>query len=272
MAFFTDKVAVITGAGSGIGRALAWDLAQRGARLAVSDVDVDGLAQTTERIEQLGAEVHSRVLDVSQREQVYAYAEEVKEHFGVVHQIYNNAGIAYMGDVLEMDDKTLDRVMDVDFYGVANGTRAFLPHVIESGDGAVVNVSSVFGLFAVPSQSAYNAAKFAVRGYTEALAMEMKAAGHPVRVTCVHPGGVRTNIVRNAEVDGKRDAAAIQSSFDRITLTKPPKAARTILSAVEKGRSRVLVGPDAHVLDAASRLLATRFHPLVRRLAGTNGL
>lgn len=272
MDFFADKVAVVTGAGSGIGRALALDLAGRGARVAVSDVDTVGLDETVARLRSAGAQVHHRALDVAQREEVYAYAEEVREHFGVVHQVYNNAGVAYVGDVLEMDDKSLDRVMDIDFFGVAHGSSAFLPHLIASGDGSLVNVSSVFGLFAVPSQSAYNAAKFAVRGYTEALAMEMRAAGHPVRVTCVHPGGVRTNIARNADSDAGRSGAAFHATFDRIAMTSPPKAARTILRGVEKGRARVLIGPDAHVLDAMSRVLATRMHPIIRRIAGSSGL
>lgn len=269
MGFFEGKVAVVTGAGSGIGRALALDLASRGARVAISDVDTIGLDETAERLRRAGAEIHSRPLDVSQREEVYAYADEVRDHFGVVHQIYNNAGVAFIGDVLEMDDKSLDRVMDIDFFGVANGTTAFLPHVIDSGDGAVVNVSSVFGLFAVPSQSAYNAAKFAVRGYTEALAMELRAAGHPVRVTCVHPGGVRTNIVRNADSAGGRGGPRLNAAFDRITMTTSERASRTILRGVEKGRTRVLVGADAHVLNLASRALGTALNPVVRRAAAS---
>src|SRR5690606_37272977 len=126
--------------------------------------------------------------------------EAVKQHFGKVNQIYNNAGIAYSGDVEVTDFKDIERVMDVDYWGVVNGTKVFLPHLIESGDGHVVNISSVFGLFSVPGQAAYNSAKFAVRGFTEALRQEMIQAGHPVKVTTVNPGGIQTAIARNATV------------------------------------------------------------------------
>ena len=164
MSEFRGRVAVVTGAGSGIGRALALELASRGARLALSDVDSVGLAATVAAVEQRGAEVRSDHLDVSERGSVLDYAETVRRHFGVVNQVYNNAGIAFHGDVEKTEFKDLERVIDVDFWGVVNGTKAFLPHLIESGDGHVVNVSSLFGLLAIPSQSAYNAAKFAVRG------------------------------------------------------------------------------------------------------------
>ena len=189
---FEDKVAVITGAGSGIGRALAINLATKGAKLALSDIDADGLAETTRQAEALGAEVKSDRLNVAERETVLAYADAVVAHFGEVHQIYNNSGIAYNGDGEKSDFKDIERVIDVDFWGVVNGTKAFLPHLIASGDGHVINVSSLFGLIAVPGQSAYNAAKFAVRGFTEALRQEMLVAKHPVKVTCVHPGGIKT--------------------------------------------------------------------------------
>ena len=192
---FAGKVAVVTGAGSGIGQALAVELARSGAKLAISDVDVEGLAGTEERLKAIGAPVKTDRLDVTEREAVLAYADAVNDHFGTVNQIYNNAGIAFNGDVEVTQFKDIERVMDVDFWGVVNGTKAFLPHLIASGDGHVVNVSSVFGLFSVPGQAAYNAAKFAVRGFTEALRQEMIVAKHPVKVTTVHPGGIKTNIV-----------------------------------------------------------------------------
>ena len=173
MTHFTDKVAVVTGAGSGIGRALAVELARRGAKLAISDVDDHGLAQTLDLVKAQGADVRSDHLDVAERELVLAYADSVAEHFGRVNMVFNNAGIAFTGSVEEMSFKDVEKVMDVDFWGVVNGTKAFLPHLIASGDGHVINISSVFGLFAVPTQSAYNAAKFAVRGFTEALRQEM---------------------------------------------------------------------------------------------------
>lgn len=187
MSSFEGKVAVITGAGSGIGRALALNLSEKRAKLALSDVDTDGLAKTVRLAQALGAQVKSDRLDVAEREAVLAHADAVVAHFGTVHQVYNNAGIAYNGNVDKSEFKDIERIIDVDFWGVVNGTKAFLPHVIASGDGHIVNISSLFGLIAVPGQSAYNAAKFAVRGFTEALRQEMLVARHP-SVTRVKPG------------------------------------------------------------------------------------
>ena len=189
---FAGKVAV--GDGRGVGhRAGAGDRAGRsGAKVAISDVDTEGLADTEERLKAIGAPVKADRLDVTEREAFLLYADAVKEHFGKVNQIYNNAGIAFAGDVEVSQFKDIERVMDVDFWGVVNGTKAFLPHLIASGDGHVVNVSSLFGMFSVPGQAAYNSAKFAVRGFTEALRQEMALAGHPVAVTTVHPGGIKT--------------------------------------------------------------------------------
>ena len=206
MSSFEGKVAVITGAGSGIGRALALNLAKRGAQLALSDIDTEGLAETVRQTQALGANVKSDRLNVAEREAVLAYADAVVAHFGTVNQVYNNAGIAYNGNVEKSEFKDIERIIDVDFWGVVNGTKAFLPHVIASGDGHVVNISSVFGLIAIPGQSAYNAAKFAVRGFTEALRQEMLIAKYPVKVTCVHPGGIKTAVARNATVADGEDA------------------------------------------------------------------
>lgn len=257
MSEFAGRVAVVTGAGSGIGRALAGDLARRGTRLALSDVDEPGLAATVAGL--AGAEVRSDRLDVTDRTAVLAYAEDVAEQFGQVNQVYNNAGIAFAGDVVASTFEQIERVVDVDFWGVVNGTKAFLPHLIASGDGHVVNISSLFGLLAVPGQSAYNAAKFAVRGFTEALRMEMLVARHPVRVTCVHPGGVRTGIARNATRTEDLDVAAVER-FERTMLRLPPEAAAaTILTGVRRNRARVLVGNDAKGLDLLVRLLASGY-------------
>ena len=272
MTYFTQKVCVVTGAASGIGRALALELARRGARLALSDVDAEGLSETRRAAEGIGAEVRTDVLDVSQRELVLRYADEVAEHFGRVDVVVNNAGIAYTGNVDEMEFKDFDRVMDVDFWGVANGSKAFLPHLKASGAGHLVNISSVFGIFAVPSQSAYNAAKFAVRGFTESLRQEMVVGGHPVIVTCVHPGGIATNIARNAGQAEGRDHDRLASSFDKLARTSPEKAALTILRGIEKGRARVLIGADAHVLDAFVRSAGPSYQGLVSRFSRRNGL
>ncbi|MFC7447266.1 SDR family NAD(P)-dependent oxidoreductase [Rhodococcus daqingensis] len=258
MSEFAGRVAVVTGAGSGMGRTLALGLARRGARLAVSDVDTEGLAATVALLEELGAEVRSDRLDVSERESVLRYADAVVEHFGVVNQVYNNAGIAFSGTILESEFKDIERVVDVDYWGVVNGTKAFLPHLIESGDGHVINTSSLYGILALPRQSAYNSAKFAVRGFTESLRLEMLAGGHPVRVTCVHPGGVKTNVADNAGHAGPtKDAAETALYNEKLLRMSPEKAAEIILDGVAKNRARVLVGGDARGLDLMVRVLGS---------------
>jgi NAD(P)-dependent dehydrogenase (short-subunit alcohol dehydrogenase family) len=262
---FAGRVSVITGAGSGIGRALAVDLAGRGARLALSDVDVVGVAETAALCEKQGAEVRHYQLDVADRTAVLAHADAVVAEFGVVNLVINNAGVALLATVAEMTWEDLEWVMNVDYWGVVHGTKAFLPHLIASGDGHVVNISSVFGLVGVPTQSAYNSAKFAVRGFTEALRQEMLIEGRRVGVSCVHPGGIRTNIVRNARADGGATSEEMRSRFDRITLTTPERAAGVILRGVERDRSRILVGPDAYVFDAMPRLLGPVYQRVVAK-------
>jgi NADP-dependent 3-hydroxy acid dehydrogenase YdfG len=272
---FLGKVAVVTGAGSGIGQALAVELARSGAKLAISDIDTEGLAQTEERIKAIGAPVKANRLDVTEREAFLAYADEVNEHFDKVNQIYNNAGIAFTGDVEISQFKDIERVMDVNFWGVVNGTKAFLPHLIASGDGHIINISSLFGILSVPGQAAYNSAKFAVRGFTEALRQEMALAGHPVKVTTVHPGGIKTAIARNATAAEGLDANELAKFFDnRLARTSPQRAARIILEAVRKNNARVLVGPDAKVLDLVVRLTGSGYQRLfsgvVRRIRPTS--
>jgi NAD(P)-dependent dehydrogenase (short-subunit alcohol dehydrogenase family) len=268
MSEFAGRVAVITGAGSGIGRALALDLARRGARLAVSDVDAGGLAVTVAELEKLGAPHRTDELDVTDRKAVLAYADDVAGGFGKVNQIYNNAGIAFAGDILSSSFEDIEKVVDIDFWGVVNGTKAFLPHLVASGDGHVINISSLFGLLSVPSQSAYNAAKFAVRGFTESLRQEMLVAKLPVRVTCVHPGGIKTNIARNAaRAEGYGDEAMMEK-FERTALRmSPADAARVILTGVSRNRARVLVGNDAKALDLLVRLTGSGYQRIVARVA-----
>ena len=260
---FAGKVVVVTGAGSGIGQALATELGRSGAKVAISDVDTEGLAVTEDRLKAIGTPVKADRLDVTEREAFELYADAVKKHFGKVNQIYNNAGIAYTGDIEVTQYKDIERVMDVDFWGVVNGTKAFLPHLIESGDGHVVNVSSLFGIFSVPGQAAYNAAKFAVRGFTEALRQEMAMAKHPVKVTTVHPGGVKTAIARNMTAAEGIDIKDLADTFDKkLAGTTPEKAATIILDAVRKNKARVLVGPDAKALDLIVRLTGSGYQRL----------
>ena len=254
-----SKVAAITGAGSGIGRALAVELARRGAHLALSDIDEVGLAETVATCEGHAVKVTSHRVDVADRHAVAAWADQVVDDHGRINLVVNNAGVALMADVASMSYDDLEWVMGIDFWGVVHGTKAFLPHLEASGDGHIVNISSVFGLLSIPSQSAYNAAKFAVRGFTDALRMELEIGDSCVSATTVHPGGIRTNIARNARMDdghaelaGGRSAA--WETFDRMAMTTPEKAARQILTAVERDRRRALVGPDAKVLDLLARL------------------
>ncbi len=268
MTHFLNKVAVVTGAGSGIGRALALDLAHQGARLALSDVDSAGLAETVRQCEVLGAEVKADHLDVAERSSVLAYSDEVRAYFGVVNLVFNNAGIAFSGDIEVSEFKDVERVMDVDFWGVVNGTKAFLPHLIASGDGHIINTSSLFGLLAMPSQSAYCAAKFAVRGFTESLRQEMLMSKHPVRVTSVHPGGIKTAIARNSTAAAGQDAKVLAEFFDKkMARTTPESAAHTILRGVRAGRPRVLVGVDARVLDALVRVTGSGYQRLIAAVA-----
>jgi short-subunit dehydrogenase len=231
------------------------NLAGRGARLAISDVDVDGLEATAVRCEGKGGEVKVDRLDVTEREAVLAYAGEVQARFGKINQVYNNAGIAHYGEAERESFKDIERVLDVNFWGVVNGTKAFLPYLISSGDGHVINVSSLFGLIAFPGQSAYTASKFAVRGFTETLRLEMLVGGHPVHVTSVHPGGIKTAVARNATVADGLDPASVAEVFDkRMALHSPEMAAETIVEGVRKRRARIVVGGEAKALDRLSRI------------------
>ncbi|OCH78841.1 SDR family oxidoreductase [Gordonia sp. UCD-TK1] len=266
---FRGKVVVITGAGSGMGRDIAVKLARRGARLAISDVTPDGLAVTEKLVTEAGAEVHSQLLNVAEREAVLTYADTVAEHFGVVNVVFNNAGIAHHGEIERTEFKDIERVMDVDYWGVVNGTKAFLPHVIASGDGHIVNTSSLFGLLAEPGQAAYNSAKFAVRGFTEALRQEMIIAKHPVEVSCVHPGGIKTAIARNATTSGDHDQKATAEFFDRyLARMTSEDAAEVIIEGVRKNKARILVGTDAKILDLSVRLVASKYQWVSAKLTG----
>jgi short-subunit dehydrogenase len=263
---FQGKVAAITGAGSGIGQALALELARSGAKLAISDVDTEGLAATEEQIRELGADVRSDRLDVAEREAFELYADAVKEHFGKVNQIYNNAGIAFAGDIEVTPFRDIE-IMDIDFWGVVNGTKVFLPHLISSGDGHIINVSSIFGLLAAPGQGAYNAAKFAIRGFTEALRQEMVLSGHPVKVSCVHPGNIKTAIIDSMTTVEGLDKSAVAQPSKLLPSTSPEKAARVILDGVRKNKARVLIGPDARALDMIVRITGSGYQRLLTTVA-----
>ena len=260
MKSFSGRVAAITGAASGIGRALAVQLAEQGCHLALSDVDDAGLAETVALCEGNGVKVSSHHVDVASRDAVLAWADEVVGDHGRVNMIVNNAGVAVSADVTRMSFEDFDWLIGINLLGVVNGTMAFLPHLERSGEGHVVNLSSVFGLVPVPTQSAYNTAKYGVRGFTDALRMELEIARSCVSATTVHPGGVKTNIVRNARFDESSIAMAGDEDpsvgFDRIARTTPEQAAAQIIAAVRRDKRRVLVGPDAKLFDLLGRLPA----------------
>lgn len=261
---FQGKVVAITGAGSGIGQALAVELARAGASVAISDVNTAGLAETAARAEELGQPVLVSRLDVTERKAVIAYADVVAKCFGKVNQIYNNVGMVSVGAVATTRFKEFQRVMEVDYWAVVNGTRAFLPHLITSGDGHVVNISSVYGLLAAPGQAADVSARFAVRAFTEALRQEMRVWRQPVRVTSVHPGGIKTPFRYQTAGDTGFDATSFGKLFEHAAITSPERAARAILRGVDKNKPRVLVGPDAKLYDLLVRITG----PAYEKFAG----
>ncbi len=262
-----DKVVVITGAGSGIGRALALNCAERGSLLALSDVDEAGLAETVELVTAAGVrKVRSDRLDVADRDAFARYALNVVQDFGRVNVVINNAGVALAGDLADLEYTDMDWIVGINFWGVVHGTKEFLPHLIASGDGHVVNISSLFGLVSIPGQSMYNATKYAVRGMTEALREEMLIADAPVGVTAVHPGGIKTAIARNARVSAKEDQAATANLFDKkLARMTPEKAAEIIVKGILKNQARVLVGIDAHVIHQFAKLTGSRYQDVVAK-------
>lgn len=268
METFTDRTAAITGAGSGIGRALALRLAGDGCHLALADRDAAGLAETA-ALAGPQIRVTTAELDVADEKAVYGWADQVVADHGAVHLVVNNAGVALSGTVgsLSLDDYRW--IMDINFWGVVYGTKAFLPHLEAAGTGHVVNLSSIFGVAAQPLMSGYNASKYAVRGFTESLRQDLELTGSAVSATCVHPGGIRTNIARAARIDDSVAAAtgtsagAAASEFERLLNTSPDKAARSILDGVRRDRRRVLIGPDAWAIDSMVRLLPTTYQRIV---------
>lgn len=259
------KVAAITGAGSGIGRATAELLARNGCHVAVSDVNEQGLAQTAERCRAHGVQVHTARVDVAQRAAVHAWADDVARGLGAVHIIINNAGVSLGATVEDTRYEDFEWLMNINFWGVVYGTKAFLPHLQAAGEGHIVNISSVFGLIGVPTQAAYNSAKFAVKGFTEALRQELEVEYPTLGVTCVHPGGIKTNISRSARIvirKGWVDENAT-ADFEKFFSTTPERAASDILSAILKNRRRQLVGWDAVFIDLMQRLMPTFYQRLL---------
>lgn len=269
MRSFKDKVAAITGAASGMGRALALELARRGCHLALADLDGAGLAATAAAAGACGVKVSTVQLDVADRAAVEAWADAVVCEHGRVNLVFNNAGVALGSTIEGVSYEDFEWLMNINFWGVVHGSKAFLPHLRASGDGHIINTSSLFGLLSVPANGCYNAAKFAVRGFSECLRQELELSGAPVSLTCVHPGGIKTNIARSARLGQgllgslADDAQATRANFEKLFITSAERAARTILRAVERDQRRVLVGPDAHALDLLVRLLPSYYQRLV---------
>jgi short-subunit dehydrogenase len=255
------KVAAITGAGSGIGRATAELLARNGCDLALSDVNEQGLAETAEKCRAHGVQVRTARVDVAKREAVQTWADEVARDFGAVHIIINNAGVALGATVEDTRYEDFEWLMNINFWGVVHGTKAFLPHLKAAGEGHIVNISSVFGLIAFPAQAAYNAAKFAVKGFTESLRQELLVEQLPIGVTCVHPGGIKTNIARSARMIHRKGWVDEKSAaeFERLFATTPERAASHILSAILGNRPRQLIGADAVLIDLMQRMMPTLY-------------
>ncbi|MFD6162853.1 SDR family NAD(P)-dependent oxidoreductase [Nocardia sp. NPDC060256] len=263
MAYFADRVVAITGAGAGIGRELALTLARDGALLALSDKSADAVAATAELCAVVGREPTTTTLDVTDRAAVLDHAAATVAHYGRVEALVNNAGILHVGGVVESPFGDFEQVMDVDFWGVVNGTKAFLPHLLTAERAHVVNMSSAFGLVGVAQHAPYNSAKFAVRGFTDSLRQEMRAAGGKVRVTAVYPGGVLTTIARSASVAPGIDAAAVARRFEaHVARTSPAAAAKAILRGAARGEAKVLVGLDALLVDLVTRF-AGSYHERV---------
>jgi NAD(P)-dependent dehydrogenase (short-subunit alcohol dehydrogenase family) len=270
VSFLAGGVAVVTGAGSGIGRALAQQLAAAGSALAIADVDEKGLAETAAALTAKQAALSTHVLDVSNEAAMRGFAEDVAARHGRVTLLINNAGVALHGTFEELSLEDLRWLMGINFWGVVYGVTCFLPILKKQPRAHIVNLSSVFGIIAPAGQSAYSASKFAVRGFTEALRHELE--GTSVSVSCVHPGGIHTPIAKRARLgahasESKRQAAI--DYFEKVTPTSPEAAAARILKGVEKHEPRILIGRDARQIDIVQRLRpATYWKMMVKRANG----
>lgn len=272
MKTLSGKVVAITGAASGMGRSLAIECAERGSDLALVDVDLAGLEETVARAKAArgGVRIDHLRLDVADRAAIYAWATRVKEKLGGADVIVNNAGVSLSASVEKMTDEDFEWLFGINFWGVVNGCRAFLPLLRERPEGHVVNLSSVFGLIGVPTQSAYCAAKFAVRGFSESLRQEL--AGTSIHVSCVHPGGIKTDIVKRGRhhedaLGQKRDLDEIVTNFEKSARTTADEAARVIVRGILSDEPRILIGADARMIDAMARLAPRRYDAIVTRAA-----
>jgi len=259
---FRNKVAAITGAGSGIGAALAESLARQGCNLALADIDESSLQKVADKLSHTGVQITQHILDVSNQKSVAHFAKDVMKQQKGIKLVINNAGVALAENINQMSYENFEWLMNINFWGVVYGTKEFLPFLKQSTDAHIVNVSSVFGLYAVPTQSAYNASKFAVRGFTESLQEELRIEGSNIQCTCVFPSGIKTNIAQNGRMGKTADlyhAEDLKENFDSYAHTTAEDAAENILSAVLKNKERALIGPDAYAMDLLQRLLPCNY-------------
>ena len=262
---FTNKVAVITGAGSGIGRALAVNLANRGCNLALSDINTEGLEQTQALITNENIKVTIDILNVAERENFYVYANNVMDLHGKVNMVFNNAGVTLIDTVENVNYEDFEWIMNINFWGVVHGTKAFLPYLKQADEAHIINISSLFGLIGIPVQAAYNASKFAVRGFTEALKMELSNTN--IGVSSVHPGGVKTSIVDNArisEASVKTSREKLQKFFNKQAITTAEDAAEVIMQGIIKNKRRILIGKDARMADRIARWFPNSYEKIMK--------
>jgi len=261
-------VAVVTGAGGGIGRALAIALAREGCSLALADKDPHTVASTAAEAKKAGAgTVSTHGVDVADLAAMTRLRDEVKQAHGYVHLLVNNAGVALGGDFEQVSLDDMHWLIDINFWGVVYGTKLFLPLLRQHREAQVVNLSSIFGIMAPAGQTAYAASKFAVRGFSEALRHEL--AGSGIRITTVHPGGVRTSIARNARLSGKIDPARrdqLVKRFDQLARTSPDRAAERIVRGIKRGEERILIGPDARIMAALAWLMPVNYWRVFNRM------
>ncbi|PXX54691.1 hypothetical protein SAMN05660489_05728 [Pseudomonas sp. LAMO17WK12:I10] len=263
---FQNKVVVITGAGSGIGRELAIQMAEAGAHLALSDINSMGLDETLRRLP-AGSEAKRYLLDVASWEAFQAHAAEVKHDFGTVHYVVNNAGATVVGTVANTSIEEFEWQLGINLWGVLYGTKAFLPMMLEQREGCVVNISSIFGLLGYPMQSAYNMSKFAIRGLTECLWSELENSG--VRAVCVHPGGIKTNIEKSSRrckaAGPEEDKFAALAAG--VLLTPADECAADIIKGLRKGSKRIMTGNKSRTVFWVSRLFPNSYPKLLKLMA-----
>lgn len=261
---FSGRTAAVTGAGSGIGRSLAVQLAKRACIVALADKDPDSLAETQKMVHDIGGTCSLHTLDVCDREAVEKFAADVVSQHGAVHMLFNNAGVALVDTIVEQSYNDFNWIMNVNFWGVVYGTNAFLPYMMDAEEAHIINISSLFGLLSMPLQSAYNASKFAVRGFTESLNMEL--AGSSIRTSCVHPGGIKTDIAKHSRINSNVipiPKEKLSTEFSRLARTTADQAAAQIIRGIEKKRRRILVGWDAKLMDLVVRLFPGSYSKLL---------